>query len=355
MGTGTTTHTRHKATPERADVLSVLDMSPDDVARGDARALFKRTHGFAAPRKHSVERVNHELKLLRRAWGARSLTPKLRNGLKDLLCSNWQPGETRFRGNAFTEYLGIMYLLHRHTRDCSPLLFSRMIALDERDVAFSDFEVAYTRGGKVVLPPDFRDTFQACVDEGARFVFLMLDVPGHSNCLVHDTARSSMERFDPYGGRLVSDGGLAPRVNDKVLCAALRRAGVKFDRYLRPTDYMDLGVQYAEETERKGARRQGDPRGFCAAWSLWYLHILLARADDVPLDIPPEAARDKVLQLAHAIMRESGRTYREFIRSFSIFISKEVGQLRAMTPRQRVAHIQAARRAANCRGPSPRK
>ena len=273
------------------------------------------------------------------------MSSKLHEGLDKLLASSWREGKTKFQGNAFTEYMGILYLLTIHNKDCSPVKSDMMVASHVSGVTFSDYEVVYENPDKILLPPGFSDSFSACVAGGARYVFMMLDVPGHSNCLIFDTSRSSLERFDSYG----SDG---PPVCDDNIWAVLAGAGVRAKTYLKPRDYMphaalqmreELGVE-ADPTQRL----QGDPRGFCAAWSLWYLHMLLSTAHIFPPSMSAKRARSLLLKEAHKHIDKSPHTYRKFIRGFSVFLTDAVKKLRdAKSGPQRANRLQKMRKEAN--------
>lgn len=342
------------------DALGVDPREVQGSTKGALKNMYAALWGTPPPTSWAKSKIIHSIRLAKRGLGKTTLTAKLHRGLTKLVGSDWVPGETRFRGNALTEYLGILYLLMRHTRDCSPVL-ELMLGwddekfADDRNVAFADFEVTYSRNGRVLFPPLFAETFKECVKKGARFVFLMLDVPGHSNCMVYDTGRRSLERFDPYGGKLVSSGGLAPRVNDRTIEKAMREQGVVIKTYLKPMDYMAKGVQEVEEVDEdvERTRMQGDPRGFCAAWSLWYLHTLLETADVFPPSIPAAEARRRVLEMGHAALRERGESYRDFIRGFSVFLSTHINKLKAIPPgRSRAGYIHQLRRRANGGGGS---
>lgn len=106
----------------------------------------------------------------------------------------------------------------------------------------------------------------------------------HTNCLIFDTIKRSMLRFEPNGKNALNfvDSHLKYWAQNN-----------KWN-YISPSDYQSVwGMQTFEHiryiTDPNVKKFISDNNfGYCAAWSVWFVHIILANPDLQPIQILSE-------------------------------------------------------------------
>ncbi len=158
-----------------------------------------------------------------------------------------------------------------------------------------------------------------------RFVLLKLTLiidaqTYHSNMMIYDRLKKIGRRFEPAGLSEIGNGS-----DLDVKLRSLLEECYGNIKYLTPNDYLyDVTFQLTSGDDNAENKNDGDPVGYCLAWSLWFVDIRLSNpdADDHKLvknaishkyinSILSDKPDDKVL---------STNYYLDFIRNYSIML-----------------------------------
>jgi ankyrin repeat protein len=110
----------------------------------------------------------------------------------------------------------------------------------------------------------------------------------HANILLYDKEKNEMERFEPYGMDFPPGFNYNPVILDtnlKNLFSNYFEDSGTSDiqnpfKYFGPTDYQSkIGLQLLDTIEYSKQKNIGDPGGFCAAWSLWYVEMRIGNSN----------------------------------------------------------------------------
>lgn len=119
-----------------------------------------------------------------------------------------------------------------------------------------------------------------------RYVMLKLtivvtDVLLHANALIYDRLNKEAWRFEPYGiTNMVNTSSM-----DNQLHGLLEEVYGKIT-YHDPDDYLHgLNFQLVDGEEFVINQNLGDPGGYCLAWSMWFIDVVLAHPDKNVRDI----------------------------------------------------------------------
>lgn len=127
----------------------------------------------------------------------------------------------------------------------------------------------------------------------------------HANTLLYDIKRREIERFEPHGQASMVTGIEINRALKKMFA----KYGVK---YLYQFDFCPYyGPHHMERFE---AKAEGDPEGFCQAWSTYWLSVRMAN---------PDVGRDELM--THVMSHIS--QYKTFIRNFSCFLLRQKAEI----------------------------
>ena len=135
---------------------------------------------------------------------------------------------------------------------------------------------------------------------------------GHFNIAIVDVKRKTYERFEPYG----YDVNLTiHRPFNKKMVKIFKEAGIKL-KIIEPNKLMPkYSFQDIEEDEidnNKASIRNTDPGGFCGAWSVWYVELVMRNR------------HLKRKQMIKKAIREIGGikdNFRKFIRNYSVHLN----------------------------------
>jgi hypothetical protein len=130
----------------------------------------------------------------------------------------------------------------------------------------------------------------------------------HANMLLYDKETNSMERFEPYGTDFPPGFNYNPINLDNTL-KNLFNNYINDMKYFSPRDYeTKIGLQLLDTMEYSKEKNIGDPGGFCAAWSLWYIEM---RITNINIE-----RKDLIHKLINYI-RSKRISFRSVIRSFT--------------------------------------
>jgi hypothetical protein len=131
----------------------------------------------------------------------------------------------------------------------------------------------------------------------------------HANYLIFDYKLLTIERFEPYGTDAPNDMNYNPILLDNTLKNIFDSYKLNFN-YISPCQYLNkIGFQLKEIYESKNDYI-GDPNGFCALWSLWWVEIRI-KYPDIPI-------KKMVKMLNKELINKS---YKEIIRNYSSYIT----------------------------------
>jgi ankyrin repeat protein len=227
-----------------------------------------------------------------------------------------------FTGSLLDILIGLMFLLKKHPNTCTTLgknytpnddickFYKSMGLIMNGRCEFINFEIVWI-DYKLYMMDKFSNLFNSCVTSKARFVIIPLGIEmktgSHANYLIYDKNIKEIERFEPHGGTTpVGFNYNSDRLDD--ILEEYFKSIDKDIKYIRPHDYIPkIGFQLMDSQEDK-QKRIGDPGGFCALWSIWYV--------DQRLTYNTYDRRDLITILFENI-KSQGISYRNLIRNYS--------------------------------------
>ena len=239
---------------------------------------------------------------------------------------------TTFTGSLLDVLIGLLHLLKLHPNTCSTLsmdsspnqilcdFYRSMGLIMSGRCEFLNFEIVWIEY-KLYMIDNFADLFNECVKSGTRFIIIPIGIEmrtgSHANYLIYDTTIKELERFEPHGGTTP----IGFNYNSKQLDDILEQYMMSIDpeiRYVRPEEFIPkIGFQIMDAQESH-THRIGDPGGFCALWSIWYVDQRITY---------PHYSRNKLIEELFSNIREKGISYRNLIRNYSRNIIRERDKL----------------------------
>lgn len=238
---------------------------------------------------------------------------KIDEGKKLYFCS--------FTGNTMDVLFGLIFLLDKHKSACSTLsenfsenkelckFYKSIGVVMNSRCEFLNFEIVWVQY-KLHIIDNFSKKILNCLKNKRYIIFpvgIELHEGSHANYLLYDKQSNEIERFEPHGGHMPS--GL--NYNDSLLDSLLE---TKFKSiipgiiYVRPKDYLQkIGFQILDMSE--GNKKYiGDPGGFCALWSIWYVDMRMTY---------PDIPRNKFLKKSIETMRQNNISFKNMIRNYA--------------------------------------
>ena len=225
--------------------------------------------------------------------------------------------KTEYVGYPDIEYNAILYLLKKH-KSCTVLPNK----IDVNRIKFVDFQLRWMcDNNKRILakPKYFGQKLKKCYNAHTRFIFVLLSMTnkytcsksnnqGHLNVIIYDRIEKSIERFEPMGNSNRFE--IYSKKLDNIILNLFGKY-IPILSYYSPLDFCPaLSFQ---SLEIKSDTLQGDPGGFCSAWSLWYLDLRLSN---------PTLSREKIVSFALNKISILG-SFKNFIRNYSHFLYSE--------------------------------
>lgn len=233
--------------------------------------------------------------------------PETSENLK-MICSYNIFKKTKFctyTGSILDILVGLIYVLGKFNYACSPI-GSSVIGDDGLN-----FEVLWT-DFKIKLPPNFFLNFSKCLDEKKKkFVVIPLGIDiqsgSHANFLIYDSEKKELERFEPHGATMP----IGLNYDNKQLDIILENKFKQFNSsitYVKPSQFLPrVGFQLMDNVEFNN-RNIGDPGGFCALWSIWYVEMRLAHFT---------TPREKLVTNLIKYIKSQNLSFRDTIRNYS--------------------------------------
>ena len=228
-----------------------------------------------------------------------------------------------FTGITLDILIGLIIILKKYDSVCSTLTsnfqnnenlckyYKQLGIVTESKCEFLNFELTWVYQ-KLFLSDNFYEIFKKCTkDDKKRFIIIPLGIElregSHANYLIYDKKSHELERFEPHGSDNPFKFNYNPHLLDNVLKSRLE-SSIDNLKYIAPKDYLPkIGFQIFDSYE-SSCRRIGDPKGFCALWSIWYT--------DMRLKYPDLDRKTLVKEIIRNI-KNSNISFKNMIRNYS--------------------------------------
>ena len=242
--------------------------------------------------------------------------------------------KSNFRGNPWEDLVSMVYLLHRHPKDCVAIpkdLLTGSGKITKKGFSVKSFNDTslYWSGTENMfhVPLGLWDAIKNCFKRKSRFIVMPLGINGlssigipssHANFLIYNTETKVLERFEPHGKPMANflnipdfDKKLANLFNNNVHKDMIKEV-------YAPLSFCPLvNVQKIQVYERE--KKIEDTGGFCVAWSAWYADIRMSN---------PKKSRSEVVAIGIEKLRKNPYSFTQFIRSYSSFLTNVGEQLK---------------------------
>jgi ankyrin repeat protein len=250
---------------------------------------------------------------------------------KNKVCIKLSEGENlsicTFTGNTLDVLLGLIYLLEKHPNTCSTLssdfienkniydFYKSIGILMNSRSEFLNFEIVWINN-KLYLIENFFNKIKKCIDAKSKFIIIPLGIEmkegSHANYIIYDVDKKIIERFEPHGSTTPPGLNYNPELLDTILYSRFKELD-KDITYLKPKNYLPkIGFQLLDIFETK-KKKIGDPGGFCALWTIWYVDMRLTYPE-----IPPQALVTKLIKN----IRINNISVKNMIRNYAINVIK---------------------------------
>ncbi|QGR53979.1 ankyrin repeat-containing protein [Moumouvirus maliensis] len=132
-------------------------------------------------------------------------------------------------------------------------------------------------------PPNFEELFLNVL-RSKKYKYIIIPISmtlsngTHSNGLIYNIDKFTLERFEPHGANYPYKFNYNPDLLDEIIYQKISNIlttmygkNIKL-KYYKPNNYLPrIGFQTLENTEISVNKNIGDPNGFCTLWTIWYL------------------------------------------------------------------------------------
>lgn len=241
------------------------------------------------------------------------------------ICIEIQEGDrvefSTFTGTTLDILIGLLHILEKHKTLCCSVITqnykehhelsnfykSNNIIADMR-TEFMNIEVAWVYH-RLFLTEGFYEQFRKCASS-KRFVVIpigiVLSSGGHAGYLIYDNKTKEIERFEPHGDTIPKGFDYKPDLLDEILELKIKEIDEEI-KYIRPREYLPkVGLQSMDSRE-KDQGKIGDPDGFCALWSVWYVDMRLTYH---------HLHRKKLVNLLLSVIKTQNISFKNMIRNY---------------------------------------
>jgi ankyrin repeat protein len=133
-----------------------------------------------------------------------------------------------------------------------------------------------------------------------------LSFGAHSNIIIIDNELKEIERFEPIGSEHPFGFNYNPNELDRQLKIFFNNTLNDY-KYITPSEYLPkIGFQLIETSEHFKQKKIGDPNGFCAGWSNWWVDMRLNN---------PTISRDKLVNKLIKKIKSMNISFKDIIRN----------------------------------------
>lgn len=231
-----------------------------------------------------------------------------------------------FTGSTLDILIGLIYLLKKHTDACSTFsknfsenkelckFYKSIGIIMNTRCEFLNFEIVWVHN-KLYLVENFVYNFRRCIDRNdKRYVIIPVGIEmrqgNHANYLLYDKKNKEVERFEPHGSSVPLGLQYNPSLLDDILEVRFKEIDNDI-KYIRPKDYLPkIGFQLLDIYERN-KKKIGDPGGFCALWTIWYVDMRLTYK---------EMSRQTLVKKMIQTIKSQNISFKNLIRNYAINI-----------------------------------
>ena len=231
-----------------------------------------------------------------------------------------------FEGSEIIENLFYLNLINKYKSKCVPKGTRRPIGID------ISLKVKYTKEDENELNKQFNEIGKIiadCVKRGEKMILIPLayhrGTSGHFNLLIYKVENNEIEHFEPHGGEYL--GNLKLQESSKkvmlyfvnILNKHLKKDGLHEVKYLEASQVCPY-ISGLQDIEGKSKLKKSkiEPRGYCAAWGLFFAELNLKN---------PNLKSSEILDNIYNYLttKESGPNYlRSVIRGYAGYIYQNV-------------------------------
>ncbi len=227
-----------------------------------------------------------------------------------------------FTGSILDVLIGLIYLIKKNKNACTTLgkshtpnedlcnFYKSMGLIMNGRCDFLNFEIVWINY-KLYMIDNFSKLFINCIKSIHRFIIIPLGIEmitgSHANYLIYDKEIKELERFEPHGGTTPIGFNYNSQYLDEILSDYFKSMDPEII-YISPNKYIPkIGFQIMDSQEETQTRI-GDPGGFCALWSIWYVDQRLTYNT---------YDRKKLIKYLFANIKLQRLSYRNMIRNYS--------------------------------------
>lgn len=240
---------------------------------------------------------------------------KIDEGKKLYFCS--------FTGNTMDVLFGLIFLLSKHKSSCSTLsqnfsenkelckFYKSIGVVMNSRCEFLNFEIVWVQYKLHIIDNFDKNVIRCLKNNNKRYILFPVGIElhegSHANYLLYDKQTNEIERFEPHGSNMPSGLNYNANLLDSLLENKFKSI-IPGVIYIRPEDYLQkIGLQILDISE--GNKKYiGDPGGFCALWSIWYVDMRISY---------PDIPRNKFLKLSIDTMRKNNISFKNMIRNYA--------------------------------------
>lgn len=124
-------------------------------------------------------------------------------------------------------------------------------------------------------------------NDNIRFIYIKLTIVCdnfiHANAIIYDKNNGILERFEPYGIiNIVDNKKLDEFIIDKLKNMLELRTNRKITYYSPDKLFSSVGFQTLSDDSNINKKKLGDPKGYCLAWTFWYIEMRITNPDVLP-------------------------------------------------------------------------
>ncbi len=227
-----------------------------------------------------------------------------------------------FTGNTLDVLIGLIYIFKKYKNVCVSIdkdfrtndelcTFYRKQGIILSNCEFLNFEIVWIYN-KIHYTTNFESHFDKCKNNSKiRYIIFPLAIEikegSHANYLIYDKELKEIERFEPHGSSHPPGLNYNPKLLDDILENRFQKINSEI-KYIRPKDYLPkIGFQTMDIYEYN-KKRIGDPGGFCALWSIWWVDMRLTYKD---------TPRKKLVNYMIRSIKEQNMSFRNLIRNYA--------------------------------------
>jgi len=235
-----------------------------------------------------------------------------------------------FSGTFIDIIIELIFLLKKHDNVCSTitpnLTNQAKIKKFYKSAGYSVDDQEIFNAEIIWIPPniyfsdDFDKQFKICTST-KRFTIIPLGITiksdSHANYLIYDKDTNEIERFEPHGSTIPTGFDYNHTLLDETL-----KKHFKNITYIKPIDYLPKVSFQQMDVRETDEEHIGDPMGFCAVWTVWYVDMRLTYNT---------LTRDKLVDLLIKTIKSQNISFKNLIRNYGVHITKLRDDLLSMS------------------------